>query len=215
MLKLKKMLAVATATFAAAGMLTVFAAASGTTGTVAVSGSLNVRSAGNTGAPIIGRLYDGVQVAITGSSNGWDKITFNGGTGWVSGVYVVSGKLQTVVSTAKSELGIRYIFGGASPSTGFDCSGLTMYAYNKVGISLPHSSAQQASRGWWVSRSALRPGDLLFFDTDGSNNGTVTHVGIYIGGGSFISAQSGGVKEASLSNSYWSAAFVTARRLTS
>lgn len=186
---------------------------SGTPGTVVVSGSLNVRSAGNTGAPIIGTLKNGAQVTIFETSNGWNKISYNGGTGWVSSQYIsTTNRAQTVVAAAKSQLGVRYIFGGAS-SSGFDCSGLTMYAYGKVGISLPHSAAQQAGLGWAVSRSALQPGDMVFFAT-GSDR-TITHVGIYTGNGMFISAQSGAgsVKEASLSNSYWSSAYVTARRL--
>jgi cell wall-associated NlpC family hydrolase len=214
MFKFKKLLAVTTATLVSAGLFTVLASASSvTTGTVSVSSYLNVRSAGNTGAPIIGKLYKGAQVAITGSNNGWDEISYNGTTGWIAGQYVSTGKTSTVVSAAKSQLGIPYIFDAESPYYGFDCSGLTMYAYSKVGISLPHSSAEQASYGWWVSRYSLQPGDLLFFDTDGG--GTITHVGIYVGNGTFISAESGAgvVMEASLSNSYWSSAYVTARRL--
>lgn len=211
----KRLTAIAAAILSA-GILTVSASASSTTaGMITVNTYLNVRSAGNTGAGIIGRLYDGAQVSISGSVNGWDEITYNGKTAWISGRYVITGKVRTVVLAAESQLGVPYQYGADSPYNAFDCSGLTMYAYGKAGISLPHSSVEQARYGWEVSRYALRPGDLLFFDPKGS--GTITHCGIYIGNNMFISAQSGAgkVMKANLTSSYWSNAFVTARRLIS
>lgn len=213
MLKLKKLLLAAAVAVTAASMVPVFAAAAAT-GTVNVGTYLKVRSAGNDGAPVVGKLYSGAQVTVLDNVNGWDKISYNGKTAWVAGRYVVKDKAQAAVSAAQSQLGVAYRYGGETPGTAFDCSGLTMYAYGKAGISLPHSAAQQATYGWQVSRNALRPGDLLFFDTDGGGV-SVTHCGIYIGGDTFISAQSGAgkVMKASLSNSYWSPRFVTARRL--
>ncbi len=215
MLKFKKLLSAIVATALTVSMMTVIASASGTTtGTVRVSSYLQVRTAGNTGAPVIGKLYNGAKVTILDTVNGWDKITYNGKTAWISGVYVVLGKAQLAVTAAKSQLGVPYQYGGATPNGSFDCSGLTMYVYSKAGISLPHSAAAQATYGWQVSRNSLQPGDLLFFDPNGSSK--ITHCGIYIGNNMFISAQSGAgkVMEASLSNSYWSKAFVSARRLT-
>ena len=85
-----------------------------------------------------------------------------------------------VVGIAMRYLGVPYVWGGASPS-GFDCSGLTMYVYAQVGVSLPHSSYAQYGMGVAVSRSDLQPGDLVFFYGLG-------HVGIYAGGGQFIHA---------------------------
>lgn len=184
------------------------------TGTVHCSTYLNVRSAGNTGASVIGRLYSGNSVTILGSANGWYKISYNGGTAWVSSLYVtVKSGAQTVVNTAKSMEGVKYVFGGATPS-GFDCSGLVVYCYKQAGVTLPHSAAQLATNGTAVNRSALQPGDLVFFDTDGGHN-NITHVGIYIGNNTFVSAQSGAgyVKEANLTNSYWSSAYMCARRI--
>lgn len=200
-------------------LFTVTAGAQGITATVNVTTSLNVRAAGNTGAAVIGRLYTGTQVDILAASNGWYKIIYGTGTGWVSGNYVALGsaakKALTAVASAKARLGAPYVYGGASPG-GFDCSGLTQYAYKSAGVTLPHSASQQAAKGTAVARSALRPGDLVFFDTSGGHS-TVTHVGIYIGEGQFISAQSGAgrVAVASLTNSYWSSAYLSARRVVS
>jgi Cell wall-associated hydrolases (invasion-associated proteins) len=217
MLKLKRLFTAIAAVAVTVGVLAVSVSASSTTtGTVRVGTYLKVRSAGNTGAPVIGKLYNGAQVTILDNVNGWDKITYNGKTAWISGLYVTAGKAQIVVSAAKSQLGVPYKYGGQSPYTAFDCSGLTMYAYSKAGISLPHSAAEQATHGWWVSRYSLQPGDLLFFNPGGDGI-KVTHCGIYIGNNMFISAQSGAgkVMEANLTSSYWSNAFVTARRIIS
>jgi peptidoglycan DL-endopeptidase CwlO len=90
-----------------------------------------------------------------------------------------------VVQIAMAQLGKSYEWGASGPDT-FDCSGLTMYCYSKVGISLSHSSAAQISEGQRVGRSELQPGDLVFFGDP------IHHVGIYIGGGQFIHAPNTG-----------------------
>jgi peptidoglycan DL-endopeptidase CwlO len=116
------------------------------------------------------------------------------------------GNYGGVVAIAMRYLGVPYVWGGSSPS-GFDCSGLVMYVYAQVGVSLPHNAAMQYGYGSPVSMSQLEPGDLVFFYGLG-------HVGIYIGGGSFIHAPHTGdvVKISSLSG-YYASAFVGARRL--
>jgi cell wall-associated NlpC family hydrolase len=113
-----------------------------------------------------------------------------------------------VVGIAMRYLGTPYVWGGASPG-GFDCSGLVAYAYSQVGVSLPHYTGAQWNVGVGVSRSDLQPGDLVFFNGLG-------HVGIYIGGGQFIHAPHTGdvVKISSLSESWYAATYVGARRVT-
>ncbi len=113
-----------------------------------------------------------------------------------------------VVSIAMQYLGVPYVWGGASPS-GFDCSGLIMYVYAQVGISLPHHAASQYGIGVPVSRDQLQPGDLVFFDGLG-------HMGMYVGGGNFIHAPHTGdvVKISSLSDSWYASTYVGARRVS-
>ena len=115
----------------------------------------------------------------------------------------------TVVAIAERYLGIPYVYAGASPSGGFDCSGLVMYVFAQVGISLPHYAASQYGYGMPVSQDQLEAGDLVFFDSLG-------HVGIYIGGGNFIHAPHTGdvVKISSLSESWYTENYVGARRIS-
>jgi len=112
-----------------------------------------------------------------------------------------------VVSYALSQLNTPYVWGGAAPG-GFDCSGLVMWAYAQVGVSLPHSSYAMWNYGVPVSRDQLAPGDIVFFDGLG-------HVGLYIGGGQFVEAPHTGdvVKISSLDSGWYAATYVGARRI--
>ncbi len=112
-----------------------------------------------------------------------------------------------VVGIAMQFLGVPYVWGGASPS-GFDCSGLIMYAYAQIGVSLPHHAASQYGMGSAVSKDQLAPGDLVFFNGLG-------HAGIYVGGGQFIHAPHSGdvVKISNLSDSWYAQTYVGARRI--
>ncbi len=112
------------------------------------------------------------------------------------------------VGIAMQFLGVPYKWGGASPETGFDCSGFTMYVFAKLGVSLPHHAATQYGLGTPVSKDQLQPGDLVFFNGLG-------HMGMYIGGGQFIHAPRTGdvVKISSLSDSWYARTWVGARRL--
>ncbi len=113
-----------------------------------------------------------------------------------------------VVGIAMQYLGVPYVWGGASPG-GFDCSGLVVFVYAQVGVSLPHHAASIYNYGVPVSRDQLEPGDLVFFDGLG-------HMGIYIGGGQFIHAPHTGdvVKISSLDDPWYAATYVGARRIT-
>jgi cell wall-associated NlpC family hydrolase len=86
-----------------------------------------------------------------------------------------------VVKYAKHFLGVRYVYGGSSPRSGFDCSGFVRYVYGHFGVRLAHSSYAQFGSGFRVARGGLKPGDLVFFDGLG-------HVGIYVGHNKFIHA---------------------------
>ena len=112
-----------------------------------------------------------------------------------------------VVGIAMRYLGVQYVWGGASPS-GFDCSGLVMYAYAQMGVSLPHSTYAMWNVGSPVARDQLEPGDLVFFDG-------LNHVGIYIGGNQFVHAPHTGdvVKISSLGESWYASTYVGARRV--
>ena len=92
-----------------------------------------------------------------------------------------------IVSYARHFIGIPYSYGGSSPGTGFDCSGLVRFVYGHFGIRLPHSSWADLSHGRRISRRSLRPGDLVFFYGAG-------HVGIYVGRGRFIDAPHSGAR---------------------
>ncbi len=110
-------------------------------------------------------------------------------------------------------LGVDYRYGGNSPVTGFDCSGLVAYVFREAwGIRLPHNTRAQSEAGVRVSLAELRPGDLVFYDTD---KRPFSHVGIYMGNGQFVHAPKSGarVRVESLESSYWTRRFNGARRI--
>lgn len=125
------------------------------------------------------------------------QITSGGGSNLNTVNVPVSGRAAAAVAYAKSKLGDSYVYAAAGPST-FDCSGLTMMAWEQAGVSLPHNAAAQYDDIAHISLSQAQPGDLLFF-LDG---GSIGHVGIYIGDGMLIDAPHPGayVREISLSN---------------
>lgn len=125
----------------------------------------------------------------------------------------VSDKAKIVISEAKKHLGKPYKWGGNGPSS-FDCSGLMVYCFKKVGINLPRTARQQARKGKAVNKLSLQTGDLVFFSKNGPE-GEITHVGMFIGNGEFIHAPHEGdvVKISKLSGSYYTKNFVTAQRV--
>ena len=128
-----------------------------------------------------------------------------------------SKKSTKITSLAKKKLGRRYVWGATGKRNTFDCSGLTTYVYQKNGIRLPRRAIAQSKVGKYISRSHLKPGDLIFFDTSKRRRGYVNHVGIYIGNGKFIHASSAKKKVivTSLNKPFYSQRFKWARRLIS
>jgi cell wall-associated NlpC family hydrolase len=100
---------------------------------------------------------------------------------------------KEIETTAKKELGKRYVWGATGPKT-FDCSGFTMKVFRKAGINLPRVSRSQAKVGAKVAFNELQRGDMVFFDTEKHRTGRVNHVGIYLEDGKFIHASSGNKK---------------------
>lgn len=118
---------------------------------------------------------------------------------------------KQIVQDASHYMRVPYVWGGATPD-GFDCSGFIYFMFNKFGVSLNRTTAaEMAAMGTRVSRSGLQPGDWVFFALN--DPGVVSHAGIYIGNGEFISAtRSAGVYIQKLDSSYWGPKYTGARR---
>lgn len=191
---------------------------------------VNVRAESNTGSEILNNLGLGSGITVVGIEDGWYEITGTYGDGYVRSDYI-SLTNETpltpgaavgdsgIVDFARQYLGVRYSYGGASPS-GFDCSGFTMYVYKQFGVSLPHTATGQWKSGYGTriySISELQPGDLVFFcDPSRSNGKACSHAGIYVGGGQHIhasSSRSGGVIISDLTSGYYNTYFVGGIRL--
>lgn len=127
----------------------------------------------------------------------------------------VLGQAQEFALRALSFIGVRYKWGGNSPDTGFDCSGLIRYVYSQItGQALPRNAHDLSAVGETVDRTELQPGDLVFFNT---LRRAFSHVGIYVGDGKFIHSPKPGaqVRVENMSISYWASRFDGARRVAS
>jgi cell wall-associated NlpC family hydrolase len=121
--------------------------------------------------------------------------------------------VQKLLGEGLMYIGVPYRWGGVSPITGMDCSGLVQLVFrNAAGINLPRTAIEQATQGNRVSLRELRPGDLVFFNTIGRN---ISHVGIYVGNGKFLHAPTTGkfVRIDKLYSRFWGTRYVTARRM--
>jgi len=116
---------------------------------------------------------------------------------------------ERAARTALGAVGVPYSWGGTSPSSGFDCSGLVYWAYGELGVEVPHSSYALAGIGRGVARSRLRPGDILVFSGYG-------HVGLYVGRNRMVHAPSSGrlVEVVRLGGSHYGSRLILARRVT-
>ena len=203
----------------------------GITRYVNASVGLNVRKGPSTSYSKLGKLSYGKSVKVLSTSNGWSKISYNGRTAYVKSTYLqakkpsstsskndsdtnVSKSASALISYAKKFLGKPYVWGAQGPNS-FECSGFTYYVFkNSANITLPRTSKDQSTYGTTVSKKNLKVGDLVFFDTSGSNSGNVSHVGIYIGSNQFIHASSSkGKVVISDFNNYYTNAFVKAKRV--
>jgi len=116
------------------------------------------------------------------------------------------------ISHALRALGTRYRYGGASPETGFDCSGLIAHVFGQAGLAVPRTARAQSRVGKPVKRGNLAPGDLVFYNT---RNAPFSHVGMYVGNGRFVHAPKPGarVRIERLDTPYWRARYNGGRRL--
>lgn len=131
-----------------------------------------------------------------------------------SSVLAPTGLRKALVDLAMTLRHIRYVRGGHTPTTGFDCSGFVRYVFGQaIGLQLPRNAASQFLAGLKVKRSDMQAGDLVFFRTAG-RHGRISHVGIYLANGQFIHSPSRGetVRVDSLSDRYWSRRFAGAKR---
>jgi cell wall-associated NlpC family hydrolase len=158
--------------------------------------------------------------ARAGARDGWATLGFAGAPGRGQALFdgpefagaPAAGPIGVrAVQIAERYLGVPYVWGGADPATGFDCSGLVMYVYRQLGIDLLHFSGAQFHEGAPVPFDALAPGDLVFFHPGPLGPG---HVGMYVGGGRFIQAPHAGdvVKISSLSEFGYASSYVGAVR---
>lgn len=118
-----------------------------------------------------------------------------------------------IVSFAKQYIGYRYVLGGTTPSSGFDCSGFVYYVFNSNGYSISRSLYAQSSTGTAVSKSELQPGDVVFFNN--TSSGSLGHVGIYIGDGMMVHAANSkrGVVTDTINSGYYNTYYYSARRI--
>ena len=184
---------------------------------------VRMRSGPNTDSAVLGYFGTGDSVEVTGVSAEWLRVTSAAGVqGYIrsdflsfsdeKAVAAPAAMGEQLVETAKQYLGTPYVWGGMS-ERGFDCSGFVNYVYDAYGVDLERVAQSIYSKnGTYVEKSDLRAGDLVFFGYSGTS---VTHVGMYIGGGQFIHASSGSGKVVitDLSSSYYTRMYVGAKRI--
>ncbi|MDR1640432.1 MAG: C40 family peptidase [Clostridiales bacterium] len=190
---------------------------------------LNLRIDASGSAEVITALDNGTAVDIIDTGAEWTKVQYGTEVGYMATEYLaikegakpeqpiaVTSKGEKFVEYAKQFMGTPYVWGGTNLSRGVDCSGFVYSVYKHFGITLNRTSRSMPNDGYRVKKADLQKGDLVFFDTSGSNNGAISHVGMYIGNGQFIHSSSGkkrGVTISSLGDSYYTRTYVTAARV--
>lgn len=127
------------------------------------------------------------------------------------------GTPQRAVAIARSQTGRPYVWGGASPQTSFDCSGLVVWAYGQAGVDVPRTAQQQFEATVRLPRQELKPGDLVFFRNTYPTppSEPITHVGIYVGNGRMINAPTEGdvIREMPVFTGFWARHYAGAGRV--
>ena len=154
------------------------------------TGNLSLRKGPDTSNGIILTIPKGSLVESISSVNGWDQITYQGTSGYAASAYLSTEPItdtkvkgSEILEFGKTFLGLPYVWGGNSPTEGFDCSGLIKYVYANFGYQVPRVSYQQAEHGREVSMDELQVGDILYF-----GNSRVSHTAIYAGNNTMLHA---------------------------
>lgn len=185
-----------------------------------VTSGVNFRSAPSVNSHIYRLLHRGTDVTVLSETNSnWVKIKFGARTGYISTDFVdyksTATKADSIISYGKRFLGTPYLFGARpyADSRKFDCSSLMQHIFRHYGIILPRVSRDQAKEGYYVSKSNLKKGDLVFFYV-GNERNRIGHVGVYTGNGQMLNTYGdGGVKFTSIYSDYWKERYMTARRV--
>ena len=188
---------------------------------------LNIRSGPGTAFDITTKVPGGSVLTVLSGEAGWYEVTQGEVSGYISGDYVLlmtqseykafqntaDYKGSEIARYAQNFLGARYVYGANGPDA-FDCSGFVNYVYRQFGYSLNRGASSQLDNGYSVERSELQAGDLVFFKS-GSTSKPVSHVGLYVGEGTFIhaSTQTKGVRLDNLDSGYYADVYVYARRI--
>lgn len=179
-------------------------------GKITARSGLNLRKSASTNSGVIRTIPYNSQVKLKSKSGNWYYVEYSGSIGYVSADYIqktsgsssnsqdtnnTSSKYNKVLSAMKSQLGKPYRYGGSSPSTGFDCSGLMQWGFKQAGINIGRTTYDQVKAGSAVNVNSAKPGDLLVYSSK-------EHIGMYIGNGQWIEAPSTG-KTVRISNVPW------------